>query len=452
MKQYFIPAGILLAVGAGAALAQTAAQNPASIVPPLEPVWTKRPSTEQVWAAVPKAAEMAQPLPGSPIGAPMIWAQLDCAAAADGVLSDCRIAAESRPGLGVGAAAAGIVNLYAVAPPAKAGDRQTVAIRFQPEPPDTPASFPTRPSEEEIQAAWPAALKAADKGGVGRMSCLSGPDGTLRDCHQLYETPEGSGFSAALLTLAPKFKQTPGKRGGQPVTTVVSVGISFNKRPPQPPCPNPTVPDAPAPCYSNTQAVMAWAGSRQISQAPELRDSSLPGRGQGRWQIAQAGPEGLVMVWSGADWKTIDRAEIAIRREYWVTTPIQNRPALSAREDWLIDCKLATVKISNKVAFPERNRGGQGMNSTEAPDPGHEISPSEFPVARSVCGSRPGGDRQALTALGQRLSPEFTQVSGPIQVRPPQTQTPAQGPASQGPSLQGPAPAPKAPGFQLKAP
>jgi hypothetical protein len=62
-----------------------------------------------------------------------------------------------------------------------------------------------RPTTDEIKAAWPAAAAKADVQGVAGMRCRVAANGDAADCALLIETPQGQGFGAALLTLAPKF-------------------------------------------------------------------------------------------------------------------------------------------------------------------------------------------------------------------------------------------------------
>jgi TonB family protein len=73
------------------------------------------------------------------------------------------------------------------------------------------------PSEAD-QAAVEAKVKDRTVGGRAVMQCAVEDDGSLSKCRLLRETPQGSGYGGALLSLAPKYRhKPPGKSGAREV-------------------------------------------------------------------------------------------------------------------------------------------------------------------------------------------------------------------------------------------
>ena len=70
---------------------------------------------------------------------------------------------------------------------------------------DAPLAWVTAPTAAQIDAAWPAAAKAAHQTGKVVLDCKLQPDGHLRACKTLSETPAGAGFAQAAMSLTGKF-------------------------------------------------------------------------------------------------------------------------------------------------------------------------------------------------------------------------------------------------------
>ncbi|MGA0607741.1 energy transducer TonB [Phenylobacterium sp. VNQ135] len=64
-----------------------------------------------------------------------------------------------------------------------------------------------RPSPEAGDAAWPEAARKQEIGGQAAASCAVEPDGRLKDCRVVLETPSGQGFGKALVGLAPLYRR-----------------------------------------------------------------------------------------------------------------------------------------------------------------------------------------------------------------------------------------------------
>jgi protein TonB len=75
-----------------------------------------------------------------------------------------------------------------------------------------------RPSADDIGRVYPPQARRDSTDGQAEMTCLVAPDGHLRDCAVLHELPEGQGFGAATLKLAPLFRM--GWKNGPPPLAV----------------------------------------------------------------------------------------------------------------------------------------------------------------------------------------------------------------------------------------
>ncbi len=67
------------------------------------------------------------------------------------------------------------------------------------------------PTAADITALWPPAAAARKSEGSAVASCTAAPSGALTDCHVMLE--RGSGFGAAVLALAPKYRLKPVAEG-----------------------------------------------------------------------------------------------------------------------------------------------------------------------------------------------------------------------------------------------
>jgi hypothetical protein len=80
------------------------------------------------------------------------------------------------------------------------------------------------PSSDDLMAVFPA---NAHGGGRAVLKCEVAPDGLLRKCMVVSETPVGQGFGAAALALTPQFRFKPGTRDGVPISSWVELPIKW---------------------------------------------------------------------------------------------------------------------------------------------------------------------------------------------------------------------------------
>lgn len=96
-----------------------------------------------------------------------------------------------------------------------------------------------RPSQDDLMGAWPKAALRDRKEGEALIHCIVSIRGALTDCKVLSESPVGSGFGAAAVSVTPQLLMKPAMKGGQPVaydgvTMPVrfrSPGVGTNKLP-----------------------------------------------------------------------------------------------------------------------------------------------------------------------------------------------------------------------------
>lgn len=124
----------LLALLLAAADPSPPVQDPSSWpADPIHPViiteksWIRRPTPEQLAAALPDAARQAK------VGG---RALMNCMVAYDGTLEDCQVVSETPPGLGFGAAARSMTGQFQLSPmvdgQSTTGGRMMVQVKFQP--------------------------------------------------------------------------------------------------------------------------------------------------------------------------------------------------------------------------------------------------------------------------------------------------------------------------------
>lgn len=92
---------------------------------------------------------------------------------------------------------------------------------------DRPPDWQKLPSAEDLASVWPAKALKAGIGGKALISCIVTVQGTLRACHTVSETPEGSGFGGAAIALSPQFLMRPALKDGAPVEASVTIPVNF---------------------------------------------------------------------------------------------------------------------------------------------------------------------------------------------------------------------------------
>ena len=73
------------------------------------------------------------------------------------------------------------------------------------------------PAAEDRAQVYPPAAEAARLGGSATIECSVTANGRLAQCAVVEETPESSGFGAATIAVAPKFRMRSVTRAGCPV-------------------------------------------------------------------------------------------------------------------------------------------------------------------------------------------------------------------------------------------
>ncbi|HSK38221.1 MAG TPA: energy transducer TonB, partial [Arenibaculum sp.] len=133
-----------------------------------------------------------------------------------GTLEGCEVTWENPPGMGFGNAALLLTPSFLLKPGLRDGKPVSTSVSI-------PISFKTdgsfsgdrlemisnplwaaAPSFADMAAAWPSKAKAAF--GHVSMRCGITPEGGLRSCDVLTETPGMQGFGKAAMALAPKFR------------------------------------------------------------------------------------------------------------------------------------------------------------------------------------------------------------------------------------------------------
>lgn len=92
------------------------------------------------------------------------------------------------------------------------------------------SNWVTYPSTADYEAAE-AKARDASAGGRAIMECSVEDDGALSDCKVVRETPVGSGYGDALLSLAPKYKRKPPGKTGARRVAVPGEWYRFDTRP-----------------------------------------------------------------------------------------------------------------------------------------------------------------------------------------------------------------------------
>lgn len=171
-------------------------------------------------------------------------ATLNCAAAADGAVSDCKVVGEDPPDWGFGAAALALAPNFN-AGPGVAGRRVLAPFAFQLGPdeigtdpdlkapgffiPDAQIKWVDRPTVQDFLLTYPTEAVHHDVEGFVSLACRVEPDGRLNPCAIMTEDPQGLAFDKAALSLITKFRVAPRLADGRPAAGgVVRQGLSWS--------------------------------------------------------------------------------------------------------------------------------------------------------------------------------------------------------------------------------
>lgn len=196
-------------------------------------------------------------------------ATLNCAANDHLALKDCQLVSEVPAGQGFGQAALRMAALSKDNPKIARSNAAatlrtsfTIVFRLDPKPLITPNVTGWRhvvvhpeikqgPDATAMLNAIPPRAARSRTEGEARLQCKVTRAGALTGCTVAEESPEGFGFGAAALMLAPSFVMTPEIRDGDPVDGGdVTLPIAFRAPPPAETAPAETAPAnaaAPAP-------------------------------------------------------------------------------------------------------------------------------------------------------------------------------------------------------------
>lgn len=210
------------------------APEPAPFV--TQPVWLKRPNGEDLARYRPEDARVSG------------RAVIECEVSGRGLLQYCRVL-EETPGEQYGKAALAIAAKFRMGPQDKAGSPTvgrkvriplawslpTVAASAADRPPPTIDGLPrwrALPSGQDFLRAYPRQALRDGLAGRAVISCGVLASGLLSDCSVTEETPSGSGFGSASLSLAPMFRLSPVDREGKSVEgAVVRIPLVWNPPP-----------------------------------------------------------------------------------------------------------------------------------------------------------------------------------------------------------------------------
>lgn len=148
-------------------------------------------------------------------------AVLGCAATKDGKLVDCTVLKENPAGQGFGQAALSVVGYERI----KTKDDAGVSVEGRPvrtsfeflAPGDANPDWLRKPDGREMANVFPKLAIDKRVGGNAIIHCQVTVEGFLEACKVIREAPEGLGFGAAGLQLAPQFRMSQKIRGGHAV-------------------------------------------------------------------------------------------------------------------------------------------------------------------------------------------------------------------------------------------
>lgn len=187
----------------------------------------QNPSREaQRWVATPSDEQQAQAWPARAravgVGGRAV---AKCTVGGAGALSACRVVSEFPSASGFGDALLSLTPAWRKANPVPGQQVYVFESWFGPY--DRPPAWERRPTREQLMSVFPAAAAATGANGEAVIHCLVTPQGALTDCFPIHEEPEGAGFGAAAISLAPQFLMKPAIKDGKPAFGTVSVPINF---------------------------------------------------------------------------------------------------------------------------------------------------------------------------------------------------------------------------------
>jgi TonB family protein len=174
-------------------------------------------------------------------------------------LQNCTLVSETPTGQGFGAAAmtmaaANVENPKITTTESQLVDPVDFVVKFMLHPPlidpditrpahvNSPASLVTRPTREQLQAAYPVRALSDQVDGGAFLDCVLTRDGALTTCKVLVERPEGYGFGQAALEVSKDFKIAPRQVDGDPIDSEVHLPVKFTVADPDGPLMLRTVP------------------------------------------------------------------------------------------------------------------------------------------------------------------------------------------------------------------
>ena len=190
------------------AVGQISAAPAATVI--TSPHWIQTLQAEDIARSYPAAAARSE-ISGA--------AELECAVDQDGRMSACRVFAEAPENAGFGAAALQTAVKFRIAPASLPPAPATVFIPIHynfldhPRPARSLLVAPrwsSAPSFADLGRAFPVG-SGAEAGDVS-LRCHVAVDGSLKTCQVRVEQPSGTGFAAAALAIAPRFRVEQGGR------------------------------------------------------------------------------------------------------------------------------------------------------------------------------------------------------------------------------------------------
>ncbi len=161
-------------------------------------------------------------------------ASMQCIVTLEGRMRDCILASESPVGAGYGDWMLALAPFYTMRPGRNHGRPVESEVRLRMgwyanrrPPPQVPATWLREPTPEQLYAVLPANDAAIRGGGSVLLRCIVTVQGALRACLVDEEDPEGMGWGAAALALAPQLVMRPGTTGGQPVESETRIPIRW---------------------------------------------------------------------------------------------------------------------------------------------------------------------------------------------------------------------------------